>query len=317
MAKSRKCLLISAAVALAAVAIGAIIVTLLLAPAQEKEENSVNGDTGGTGGTSDNIDGNNDTFAIAFPQGANSLFIGHSFFVPIAEQFDQFASAGSGYPNHSAKFFKRGGENGSPVNLWNEHKEDIEAMINSTTVELFGMTTGTNKTVVDEVALLEAYTQWIDLGLNYNTNMSFYIGLPWSDYPSTYDDAAAYAIPNQESSALMFDILITKLRDLYPNNHIFYLNYGIIAVEMTSMYERDELVDITDMTGSKADSIFVDFKGHAGNMLKHMAGLTYMRFLYGTPIDLILEGAGRLGWDRSNVVNILRAVGEANKDFQR
>jgi len=254
---------------------------------------------------------------VVFPQGANSLFIGHSFFVPIAQQFDSFASQSSMYSDHNAQFFKRGGENGSPISLWDNHKEDIELIINSTTpsIELFGMTTGANKTVIDEDALLLGYTQWIDLCLTYNANMAFYIGLPWPDFPSNYTDADAYISTVQQNDILVYELLITQLRDMYPNNDIFYLNYGIIASEMRNILEDGELVGIPNMTGPRGKSIFKDVKGHAGNMLKDMTGLTYLAFFYGTSFQLLVQAAAQFGWDRMNVINIFRETFMANMDY--
>lgn len=253
---------------------------------------------------------------IVFPQGANSLFIGNSFFVPIAQKFDTFATYRSRYSDHNIQYFRQGGENGSPSSLWDNYKEEIELIINSTTpsIELFGMTTTGNKTDLDEDAVLLSYTQWIDLCLTYNANMSFYIGLAWPDYPSRYTNADDYASEAQENDYLAYNLAIAKLREIYPNNDIFYLHYGIIAAEMRNIFEDDELVGITKLIGPSSNSIFVDNKGHAGDMLKNLAGLVYLAFFYGAPSSLLVQGAMQLGMDRRNAIDIFRETYKAIED---
>lgn len=61
-------------------------------------------------------------------------------------------------------------------------------------------------------------------------------------------------------------------------------------------------------------SIFVDEKGHSGTMLKQLAGLSWLYRFYGTPPNAIVKAAVRhLGWDKENVIDILQALGDANK----
>jgi len=254
---------------------------------------------------------------IVFPQGANSLFMGHSFFIPIAEQFDKAGK--KHYPKHNVQTFKKGGEKGSPLYLWENHKQEIEAILNSTDIDLFGMVIGPVDENVPVQDLLDVYSQWFDLAISYNPETSFFIGLPWSDFPSNYTDADAYATEMQQNGETVYPY-ITLMRDLYPNNDIYFLNYGIIAGEMRILFEQDELVGILRMIGNRrlADfSIFVDEKGHGGTMLKQLAGLSWLYWFYGTPPNTIVKAAVRhLGWDKENVIDILQAFGDANKDYQ-
>ena len=77
---------------------------------------------------------------VVFPNGAKSLFIGHSFFVPIADRFDDFGRQGKKkYTNHNVQTFKKGGAQGSPVYLWENHKPEIENILKSEDIELFGL----------------------------------------------------------------------------------------------------------------------------------------------------------------------------------
>ena len=51
--------------------------------------------------------------------GYNMLLIGNSFFRPYAEKFNDMA-LNSGFENHTATTVFRGGENGRPLNFWND-----------------------------------------------------------------------------------------------------------------------------------------------------------------------------------------------------
>jgi hypothetical protein len=72
-----------------------------------------------------------------FQDGANCLFIGHSFFIPVAKSFDKIA-ARSELTSHQARFVFSPGLGGSPRGLWeNERRrQQVEKVLASGTVEL-------------------------------------------------------------------------------------------------------------------------------------------------------------------------------------
>jgi len=260
----------------------------------------------------------NDEEPVVFSKGATSLFIGHSFFVPVAKEFDsvggKLKKKGSPmYPKHNVQTFFRGGQNGSPVNLWNNHKEEIETILQSNDIELFGMTAAAADGGVSD--LLNAYKNWIDLALTYNSATSFFIGLPWVDFPSSYSDADAFATQIQDNADMLYTEAVIELRAMYPDNNIFYLNYGSIAGKMMKLFEQDELVGITQMIG-KSNSIFRDQKGHGGSMLMDLAGLSWLSWFYGTPSKKIMKIAKKWGWNKKNVIHIFRYARKANKDYR-
>ena len=265
---------------------------------------------------------------IIFPTGAKSLFIGHSFFVPIAKTFDFFASSMPGaFPNHDVQVFGSSGESGIPLKLWRHHKDDIEPMLATGEVELFGMTVGSCDVDADGHCIdgvysndkLNAYKDWIDLALSYNPDTSIYIGVPWKGSPSSFHNAAEYMEWIQHGGELVFKF-IDDLRSLYPNTDIHFLNYGIVAGEMRNLFEQDKLVGIVEMIKDQADddsSLFVDQKGHPGDMLKELAALTWLTWFYGVPVnDIVNKIDQSLGWDKQNVVDILTSAVENNKDYR-
>jgi hypothetical protein len=77
------------------------------------------------------------------PDGYKMLLMGHSFFRPYAKTFDDMVSY-TEIENHDATIVFRGGENGRPINLWNDSTTEEHQLIKSTldqgNIELFGMT---------------------------------------------------------------------------------------------------------------------------------------------------------------------------------
>ena len=75
-------------------------------------------------------------------QGYNMLLIGHSFFRPYAENLDNLATEANLYKHNSTIVF-RGGENGRPINFWNDSTSEEHQLIKSTfdqgNIEVFGM----------------------------------------------------------------------------------------------------------------------------------------------------------------------------------
>jgi len=255
----------------------------------------------------------NNEEAIVFPNGANSLFIGHSFFIPVAKLF---AKVGNNklYPNHNVRTFFQGGNKGSPNYLWENHKDDIDSVLNSmdSSLDLFGMTIANADTNLSNAQIVKGYQNWIDFVLSYHSETSFFIGVPWADVPSGYSTADAYSKQIQQYSDRIYTNVITVLRKLYPNTTIFYLNYGSIAGEMRILLEQNDLVGVTNMIGSSGDSIFVDNKGHSGSMLLDLAGFVWSHWLYGTPFNEHADNS----WDQKTVIDIFNLTLQANKDYQ-
>ena len=74
-------------------------------------------------------------------QGYNLLLIGNSFFKPYAEKFDMMA-IDAGFVGHNSNTVFRGGQNGRPINFWNDSNSEEHSLIKSTldqgNIEYFG-----------------------------------------------------------------------------------------------------------------------------------------------------------------------------------
>ena len=225
-------------------------------------------------------------FPSEFPDGANALFAGHSFFIPVAASFNVLAT-GNGYPSHQMDSVFSSGASGSPRQLWeNEDKRQlITDKLSSGQVELFGLTS------FGEVAsTFEDYQRWFDLALTYNPDTTFYIGTPWLFGGPTME-TATFDQNIEDVGEIIFDVVV-ELREAYPDNTIVYLNYGKVASIMKYAYEAGNLPDIKGLVPdpqngvSPEEALFADsLMGHAGPMMTELCALTWISALYGADLN--------------------------------
>ena len=150
-------------------------------------------------------------------QGYNMLLIGNSFFKPYADHLNNLAS----YANlneHSSTIVKRGGENGRPINLWNDSNTEehqlIKATLDQGNLDYFGMTSGYD---FDSENPTEGHSAWIQYALQKNPNIIIFIAIGSFDFPngdsnSTRPDWDTFASDNGFNSIQEFyDYYINKV----------------------------------------------------------------------------------------------------------
>ena len=214
--------------------------------------------------------------------GDNMMLMGHSFFKPMAEQMP-FHAVRSGVAGHTQTVEFSGGATGAPLALWNDagHRANVQAVLDTGTVELFGMTYEPTSPTT------EGYELWFDYALSKNPDTKFFIGLPWADFPSNYADAAAYANFWQTAHDGSWHFFIDQLRALYPGVEIFCIPYGQAALELRTLLEAGSLPDLTMLTGVAGDGLFRDNKGHGheDEILYDTAELVWLNAIYGVELD--------------------------------
>jgi hypothetical protein len=188
---------------------------------------------------------------------------------------------------------------------------------------------------------LEDYRRWFDLALQYNPQTRFFIGNPFPPLgpkmeTSKYDEKA-------ESSADVLYATVSELRALYPDNDIYFINYGKIASVMKREFEAGTLENITKLYsekklskkerrggmrgrrtnsegtngeelrgGGQEDVLFLDrAMGHAGPMMQDLSALLWLHFLYGAEIDQLTYSED---YDRSDVQRITEEVISYNRE---
>ena len=231
-------------------------------------------------------------------QGYNMLLIGHSFFRPYAENLDNLATEANLYKHNSTIVF-RGGENGRPINFWNDSTSEEHQLIKSTldqgNIEVFGMTSGH-----DSENPTEGHKAWIDYALQKNPNIIIFIGIPPFDFPngdsnSTRPDWDTFALENGFSSIKAFydyyineiihKEIVDELRAEFPSTKFYTIPYGWAAKNLAQMKRDNELLDDISMVGPKSSSIFTDEKGHQGQIVIETGTLIWLNSIYNTDLS--------------------------------
>ena len=227
-------------------------------------------------------------------EGYNMLLIGNSFFRPYAEKLDVMA-IDAGYVNHNSSTVFRGGENGRPINFWNdstsvEHQQ-IKSILDEGNIEYFGMTFGH-----DSINRIEGHHAWIEYALQNNPDITIFISLSPFDFPNgdpngTRPDWNTFAIDNgfnsiQEFYAyyvneIIYNEIVDQLRIEFPSTKIFTIPTGLSTFDLAQMnIDGLLLLDDIDMFGARETSIFTDSKGHQGDIVRETGGLIWLNSIY-------------------------------------
>ncbi len=211
--------------------------------------------------------------------GATCLFIGHSFFIPVAKSFDQHAKL-NGFPKHKQYAIFSGGQSGTPGSLWKNKKKSqaIKNILGSGKIQVFGMTWGSINSEFED------YKRWIDVALKHNPKTKIMIGLSWHT-KGPERDSKEFTEANLASVQKFFEGRVVRLRKAYPNNSITVINYGLAACELKARFEAGKLKgDISKMVDRKS-GLFTDAFGHAGPMIKDLSALIWLKKLYDADLD--------------------------------
>jgi len=210
--------------------------------------------------------------------GFNSMFIGHSFFIPIANTMPIHTEI-AGIKYHTQTTVFSGGSSGAPEALWNDEgkSEDIRLVLDAGGIDFFAMT------YHDDYPGLTGYTNWIDYALEASPDVHIALGIPWVPNPESYDNVS-YRSTSEEFHAAIFHPLIDELRALYPNTDIYCIPYASGAVELRDLYAAGTLDDVEALVSDSAESIYNDTLGHADGILYSVVEMVWLKSIYG--IDL-------------------------------
>jgi len=231
-------------------------------------------------------------------EGYNMLLIGNSFFRPYADKLDTMA-IDAGFINHNSTTVFRGGENGRPINFWNdstsaEHQE-IKSVLDAGNIEYFGMTFGH-----DSINRIEGHQAWIEYALQNNPDVTIFISLSPFDFPNgdpngTRPDWDTFASENGFNSIQEFyDYYITEiihneivdeLRIQFPSTKIFTIPTGLATFNLAQMKLDGSLLDQIEMFGPRPSSIFTDAKGHQGDIVRETGGLVWLNSIYNVDLN--------------------------------
>ena len=228
--------------------------------------------------------------------GDKMMMMGHSFFRPTADEMPYHAVR-AGIEGHSQEVEFSGGESGTPLSLWNdaEHRTNVQAVLDSGDVDVFGMTccdwmlTPEGELALDSegypILSLEGWQTWFDYALAQNPNTEFFIGMPWIDYPTDYADAETYADIWDLFYSTKLLPAVDDLRALYPTVTIYSIPYGRAVNELRAQFEAGDVPDLANLEGPSNTSLFTDYKGHGGQLLKDLVEYVWIDAIYGVDLD--------------------------------
>jgi len=211
--------------------------------------------------------------------GFNALFIGHSFFKPIASTMPLHAEA-AGIQYHTQSIVFSGGASGAPEALWNNagKSEEIRSALDAGGVDFFAMT------YHGDYPTLTGYKNWISYALEKNQNTHIAIALPWSPYPES-TDSVSYGNTWKEAHTSDFHDLIDQLRALYPDTNVFCIPYGQSAVELRDLYAVGNLDDVETLLSDSVESIYNDTLGHGDGILLALSELVWLNAIYAVDLS--------------------------------
>ena len=135
------------------------------------------------------------------------------------------------------------------------------------------------------ILILDGYQLWFDYALAQNPDTAFFIGMPWIDFPTDYADATEYGDLWNLFYTTIIHAAVDELRAQYPGVTIYSIPYGQASHELYKLFEAGNLPDVSNVQGSSATSLYTDYKGHAGDVLKALIELIWIDAIYGVDLD--------------------------------
>ena len=241
-----------------------------------------------------------------FETGANSLFAGHSFFIPVASSFNKIGRQ-MGFEDHRVQVVFAGGRKGTPGSLWSSKskRQQIETALQTGKIDLFGLVAGGGGG-----SDTEDFAKWVGLALQYNPDTEFLIARSWiTGGPRTKTSKFDQEIAVKSSELYT---VVTGLRSQFPGVQFHFINYGKAAPVMKREFEAERLDDIQEMSGKNNAALFRDRRqGHGGQMMLDVSALYWVHRLYGVE----LADLPSLGYAEEDVSGILIEVENVNPRF--
>tara|TARA_B100000780_G_scaffold171400_1_gene119991 strand:- start:64 stop:912 length:849 start_codon:yes stop_codon:yes gene_type:complete len=223
-------------------------------------------------------------------EGYNMLLIGNSFFRPYAEKLDDLSII-AGFENHNSTLIFRGGQNGRPINFWNdsnttEHLQ-IKAALDEGNIDIFGMTAGN-----DPEDRTEGHRAWINYALQHSPDIKIFIAIPQIDFPADWEQRAQeygfntiQELYNYFVNDIVHNEMVDILRIEFPSTKIFTIPTGWTSVNLDQMNMNNELLDDITRFGPQSTSLFVDNKGHQGDIIRETGSLLWLNNIYGVDLS--------------------------------
>ena len=230
-------------------------------------------------------------------QGYKMLLIGNSFFKPYAEKLDDLSIV-AGFENHSSTRIIRGGDNGRPINFWNDSDSNehlqIKAALDAGNIDVFGMTAGN-----EAEDRTEGHRAWINYALQNNPNITIFIAIPQIDFPADWEQRAQefgfntiQELYDYFVNDIVHNEMVDVLRIEFPSTKIFTIPTGWTSINLDQMNIDNELLDDITRFGPQATSLFIDNKGHQGDIIREAGSLLWLNSIYGVDLSTFSYDTG-------------------------
>ena len=216
--------------------------------------------------------------------GSNMLLMGNSFFRPYAQRLSELA-IDADFLEHKDTGVFRGGDNGTPIGLWNNEDTNIQIkeILDRGGIEILGMTPDYN---LDNPT--EGFTEWINYALQNNPNITIFVSIPPIDFPKDWQQRAEDAgfdtikeLYEAYQDGYVHNTLIDALRTEFPSTTFFTIPTGQATFKLKQMHDDEMLLDDISLFGSFESAIFTDDKGHQGEIVAITGALIWVNSIYG------------------------------------
>ena len=223
----------------------------------------------------------------------NMLLIGNSFFKHYARKLDSLANL-AGFHDHNQVEILRGGNNGRPINFWDDsdsrEHQDIKTLLDEGNVDFFGMTAG----YIPEEAT-DGFRDWIEYALQNNPDITIFLSIAPIDSPATWQARAesfGYSTidsyySDYQINTIIHGELVDSLRNEFPLTNIFTIPTGWAALNLENMFQEGLLAgEIDALIGSNLQNhLFEDTKGHQNYMIRETGALIWLNSIYGVDLN--------------------------------
>lgn len=223
--------------------------------------------------------------------GLNGLYMGHSFFNPVAHELVN-RIPDSTIVDHRAYIVAAGGIHGSPKYLWDAAAKREQGLqyLQAGGVDVLALTYHS-----PETSSLRDYKRWMDVAVRQNPHIRLVLGLPWGSYihGATIDDLAEM----DAKMDLFFEQVIVPLRAFYPKNPVVFCPYGLGVNELVRRLLQEDLPgvkyvmhpDPAARAASKrsGEQLVNDQIGHGGELVIRLSALIMLSVIYNYDLSLL------------------------------
>ncbi len=210
------------------------------------------------------------------------LFMGHSFFVPVANNFKQHPPR-CGFTGYRQFVVGAGGDQGAPGNMWKRiHDGDpARKLIEAGQVDVIVMTY-----YPDSGSELSDYERWVDYALKYNLRTQFYVVAPWPKYNQT---SMADFVKNGEKHYAIIQGIIGQLQKKYADTKFTCIPQGLGVIELRRRLEKGEIPELAGLCKEEAgkndgEFLFVDKLGHGDRMIHNLSQLIWLAVIFNVDV---------------------------------